>query len=113
VRDVMADLRQRNQVIVYSDHMNAYHVEMERVLNDGEKALAAPNGLLELAAKVCVLEYLAGRLMKNDEFVAMHRAVQKSVADLKASLFAQDSAKVKEALGKLKGPYSKMFIKFG
>ncbi len=28
VRDVMADLRRRNQVIVYSDHMNAYHAEM-------------------------------------------------------------------------------------
>ena len=121
VRDVMADLRRRNQVIVYSDHMNAYHAEMEHFLNDGEKALAAPNGLLELTAKVGVLEYLAGRLMseapadlaKNEEFVAMHKAVQKSVADLKASLFAQDSAKVKEAFGKLKQPYSKMFIKFG
>ncbi len=68
-----------------------------------------------------MLEYLAGRLMseapadlaKNEEFVAMHKAVQKSVADLKASLFAQDSAKVKEAFSKLKQPYSKMFIKFG
>ena len=34
-------------------------------------------------------------------------------ADLKASLFAQDSAKVKEAFSKLKQLYSKMFIKFG
>jgi len=121
VRDVMADLRRRNQVIVFSDHMNAYHAEMEHVLNEGEKLLAGPNGALELAAKVGTLEYLAGRvkseapanLLKNDEFVAMHKALEKSVADVKAALFAQDSAKVKETLGKLKQPYSKMFIKFG
>lgn len=121
VRDVMADLRRRNQVIVFSDHMNAYHAEMEHVLNEGEKLLAGPNGALELAAKVGTLEYLAGRvkseapanLLKSDEFVAMHKALEKSVADVKAALFAKDSAKVKETLGKLKQPYSKMFIKFG
>ena len=55
VRDVMADLRRRNQVIVFSDHMNAYHAEMEHVLNEGEKLLAGPNGALELAAKVGTL----------------------------------------------------------
>lgn len=121
VRDIMADLRRRNQVIVFSDHMNAYHAEMEHVLDDGEKMLAAPNGLLELTAKAGALDYLAGRLkseapaslQKNDEFIAMHKALEKSVADLKAALFAQESVKVKEAIGKLKQPYSKLFIKFG
>jgi len=121
VRDIMADMRRRNQVVVFSDHMNAYHAEMEHFLTDGEKALAAPNGMLELMAKAGALEYLAGRLkseasaslLKNEEFVGLLKAVEKSVADLKAALFAQDAAKVKEAIGKLKGPYSKMFIKFG
>ena len=121
VRDIMADMRRRNQVVVFSDHMNAYHAEMERFLNDGEKTIAAPNGMLELTAKAGALEYLAGRLkseapaglLTNEEFVGLLKAVEKSVADLKAALFAQDAAKVKEAIGKLKGPYSKMFIKFG
>ena len=36
-RDIMAQLRRRNQVVVYSDHMNAYHSEMEHVLIDGGK----------------------------------------------------------------------------
>ena len=31
-RDIMADLRRRNQVITCSDHMNACHAEMEHVL---------------------------------------------------------------------------------
>jgi len=121
VRDVMADMRRRNQIIVFSDHMNAYHAEMEQFLNDSEKTLAAPAGLLELTVKAGALDYLAGRLkseapaslQQNEDFAAMHKAVEKSVADLKAALFAQDAAKVKEAIGKLKGPYSKMFVKFG
>ena len=121
VRDIMADMRRRNQVVVFSDHMNAYHAEMEHFLNDGERTIAAPNGMLELTAKAGALEYLAGRLkseasaslLKNEEFVGLLKAVEKSVAELKAALFAQDAARVKEAIGKLKGPYSKMFIKFG
>ena len=120
-REVMADMRHRNQVIVYSDHMNAYHAQMEHVLIDGEKTLAGPNGMLQLTAQVGALEFLAARLkseapadyLKNDEFLGAYKAVDKSVADLKAALFSQDVAKVKEAISKIKGPYSKMFIKFG
>ena len=120
-REVMAEMRHRNQVIVYSDHMNAYHTQMEKVLIDGEKTLAEPNGLLQLTAQVGALEFLAARLrseapadyLKNDEFKALYKAVDTSVANLKAALFSQDVARVKEAIGKVKGPYSKMFIKFG
>lgn len=120
-REIMAEMRHRNGVIVYSDHMNAYHAQMERVLIDGPKTLAGPNGIQELTAQTGALELLAARLKseapadyaKNEEFNAMFAAVQKSVADLKAALFANDASKVKEALGKVKVPYSKMFIKFG
>jgi hypothetical protein len=35
------------------------------------------------------------------------------VAELKAALLAQDPVAVKAAIGKIKGPYSKMFLKFG
>ena len=120
-RDIMADMRHRNNVIVYSDHMNAYHAQMELVLNDGAKTLAGPNGVQELTAQTGALEFLAARLkteapaeyLKNDEFNAMFKAVEKSVADLKAALFTNDATKVKEALGKVKVPYSKMFLKFG
>jgi len=121
IRDIMADMRRRNQVVVYSDHMNAYHAEMEYFLSHGEEALSARNGMSELTAKAGALEYLSNRLkseapanlQQNDEFVASLKAVEKSVADLKAALFAQDSTKVKEAIGKLKQPYSRMFLKFG
>ncbi|GAB2877302.1 hypothetical protein GCM10027046_01450 [Uliginosibacterium flavum] len=120
-RDVMSEMRHRNNVIVYSDHMNAYHAQMELVLIDGPKTLAGPNGIQELTAQTGALEFLAARLKseapadyaKNDEFNTMLAAVQKSVADLKAALFTNDATKVKDALGKVKVPYSKMFIKFG
>lgn len=121
VRDILSDLRRRNQVVVFSDHMNAYHAEMEHFLDDGEKTLAGKNGLLELTAKAGALDYLAKRLkseapaslLKNEEFNGLLKAVEKSVADLRAALFAQDVAQVKEAIGNLKKPYSRMFIKFG
>ena len=120
-REVMAEMRHRNQIIVYSDHMNAYHAQMEKVLNEGGKTLTEPNGLLQLTGQVGVLEFLAARLKSeapadyrtNDEFNALYMAVDTSVANLKAALFAQDVARVKETIGKVKGPYSKMFIKFG
>ena len=120
-REVIAEIRHRNQIVVFSDHMNAYHAQMEKVLIDGAKTLAAPNGLMQLTAQVGALEYLAGKLkseapadyLKNDEFGASHKAVEQSVADLKAALLTQDVAQIKAALAKVKAPYSKMFIKFG
>lgn len=39
VRDILASLRQRNGVVVFSDHMNAYHSQMETVLGDGPALL--------------------------------------------------------------------------
>ena len=94
VRDIMADLRRRNQVVVFSDHMNAYHAEMEHLLDDGEKILAASNGLLELTARTGALAYLAQRLKQeapaslkqNEEFTALlkHDSVlmEETIADL-------------------------------
>jgi hypothetical protein len=120
-RDIMAEVRRRNQVIVYSDHMNAYHAEMELVINDGSKVLAQPNGIPQLTATAGALGYLAGRLTteapekyaKNEEFVSLAKAVQKSVSDLQAALFAQDAPAAKAAIQKLKAPYGKLFLKFG
>ena len=40
-------------------------------------------------------------------------AVNSATLDLQNALLAQDMAAVKEAMGKLKGPYSKLFAKFG
>jgi hypothetical protein len=119
VRDLLATLRQRNQVVVFSDHMNAYHAQMEHVLTAGPGLLTG--NLTELAMEVGALDHLAARLASqadaglraNPEFAALLKAVQQSVADLRSAVKAQDAAAAKAALGKLKGPYSKLFAKFG
>jgi len=121
VREETAALRHRNQVIVYSDHMNAYHAQMELVLNDGLKILAEPNGLSRLTAQVGVLEYLASTLgteapadyAANEEFIGMYKAVKKSATDLAEALVSQNTEKIKDTVGRIKVPYSKMFVKFG
>lgn len=121
VRDLLSALRQRNQVVIYSDHMNAYHAEMEGVLLHGPKLLEESQGLLKLTARVGVLEYLGRRLSteapaayrKNAEFTGLVKAVEKSVADLQAALLAGDTKAAQQAIGRIKVPYSKLFLKFG
>jgi len=121
IRTVTAELRQRSQVLIYSDQIHAYHLQMEHVLIDGKAMLEQPKGLLLLTAQAGALGYLAQRLASqapanlagNAEFAALVAAVGASVGALEAALLAQDMAAVKDAMAKLKAPYSKLFAKFG
>lgn len=121
VRDVTADMRLRNHVVVFSDHMNAYHAQMEVVLIHGADTLAQPKGMLLLTAQAGALSYLAKQLgaqapaanKQNAEFGSLLKAVEASVGNVEAALLNQNETAVKEAIGKLKGPYSKLFAKFG
>lgn len=121
VRDLLSELRRQNQVIVYSDHMNAYHAQMEHLLEEGPKWLKAGDGMPRLAAQAGVLSYLAGRLASeapaaaqaSPEFKELLGAVTRSVEALNAAVAAGDKAQVEKALGQVKAPYSKLFIKFG
>jgi len=121
VREVMADMRQRNNVVIFSDHMNAYHAQMEVIMIHGNDTLAQPKGMLMLTAQTGALSYLvkqlglqaSATLNKNAEFTSLLAAVNQSVASLEAAVLNQDTTAVKEAMGKLKGPYSKLFAKFG
>ncbi len=121
VRDITAEMRQRNQVVVFSDHMNAYHSQMETMMSQGHTALSQPKGLLHMTAQTGALSYLAKQLglqasenlSKNPEFTSLMNAVNQSVSQLEAAVLNQDVAATKEAISKLKGPYSKLFAKFG
>lgn len=120
-RDMMAALRQRNGIIVFSDHMNAYHAEMEHLLIEGPKQLAGPQGIALLTAQAGVLEYLAKQLraqapaalVQNAEFGALLKDVEASVQNVMKAALSQDAAALKDAMGKVKAPYSKLFLKFG
>lgn len=52
-------------------------------------------------------------LAKDPEFEGLVKPVMKAVADLQAALLTQDAQRVKDAMGKVKQPYSKFFLKFG
>lgn len=120
-RDLMAELRKRNDVIVFSDHMNAYHAEMEHVLDDGAKAGAAALDPMLLMARIGALGYLVERLrsdapaalMREPEFVTHLQAVEASVTALRNAVLAGDATAVRETIAKLKGPYSRLFLKYG
>lgn len=120
-RDLIAELRRRNGTIVFSDHMNAYHAEMEHLLEQGPALTTAPQGVLTLMERVGVLGYLAARLrsqapktlMNDAEFGTALQALEASVAALRQAVIGQDATVVRDALGKLKTPYSRMFLKFG
>ena len=120
-RDLMTELRRRNGVVVYSDHMNAYHAEMEHVLRQGPTLVDAPRGMLQLMAQVGTLDWLARRLRSEAppalaggaRFAASLKALEESVAALRAAVLSEEAAAVRAALGQLKGPYSKLFLEFG
>lgn len=121
VRDLLSELRRQNQVIVYSDHMNAYHAQMEHLLDEGPKWLKADDGLQKLAAQAGVLNYLAGLLaseapasaQSSAEFKELLGAVTRSVAALNTAVAAGDKTLIEKAIGQVKAPYSKLFVKFG
>ena len=120
-RDIMSELRRRNQVVVFSDHMNTYHEVMEHVMVDGADTLTKPQGMQRLTMQAGALRHTADRLRtlapealtQNPEFMALLQAVQQSVTQLEEAVLAQDSTAAKAAIGKLTGPYSKLFAKFG
>ena len=68
-----------------------------------------------------VLDYLATRLAKeastklakDDELAGLVKAIERSIIDLRAALLTQDAVRIRAAIGKLKQPDSKLFVKFG
>jgi hypothetical protein len=121
VRDLLGELRRRNGVVAWSDHVNAYHAEMEKVLLDGPKLLDGTGGITALALQAGALEHLARRL--DTEAPATLRAqpgfgeallaVQASVDMLRSALLAQDAAAIRRAIAPLKPPFSRLFLRFG
>ena len=120
-RDIMAEMRHRNNVVVFSDHMNAYHSEMEKLLIDGPKIMTKAHGMHLLSAQAGVLAYLSKRLTSeapanlngNAEFRKLVIAVDLSIAALQAALLTDNFDAVKDAMSKVKKPYSQLFLKFG
>lgn len=122
IRDALGELRTRNHVVDFSDHVNAYHKQMEHLLSAGHTAESldakALNGVRET---VGVLAYLAdqigahasARLAGKAQFKTLLAGLKKSVADLRVALDSADTAAVAEAIQALKPAYAKLFVTFG
>ncbi|MFM7445641.1 MAG: hypothetical protein ACKO2N_17320 [Tabrizicola sp.] len=120
VREAFSALHARNGVETFSDRMNAYHAEMEQIigLDLATMDAAAKQTVLEHAA---VLAYLAKDVLSappanaagDADYAALSGAMQASVDQLLTAARAGDDAAIRAAVGGLKVPYSKFFLKFG
>lgn len=120
IREALGSLHARNHVETFSDRMNAYHAEMEMILEMDMTRLdvAARQSLLEHSA---VLAYLAADVLAappaaanaNPEFMPLATGLQTSVDQFVAAARGDDYAALLTAVGALKVPYSKLFLKFG
>jgi hypothetical protein len=120
IRDEIGALRQRNGLITFSDRMNAYHEKMEVVLGRQNSPLdAAMLGTLREEAAVLnylvetISQHVPADLKTNSDFAAALDGLRKSVLDLVDAARGGDPAAAKKALQALKGPYSRMFLRFG
>ena len=119
IRDEIGALRARNGVTSFSDRMNAYHEQMEKILLDGYDGFS-PAGLARLRDDSAVLAYLADTLNSAKASVPPDAALDAaigsivaSVKNLRGALLQGDLARIREAVPALKGPYSKAFLRFG
>lgn len=118
IRDAIGALRARNGVVTFSDHMNAYHEQMEKVLL-GSYDGYSPAGLTALRDDLAVLAYLADAL-KTARPAAEAPAIDEAIAPVLASVEAVrqalaggDTAAIRNAVKALKPPYSRLFLRFG
>jgi hypothetical protein len=119
IRDLIGDMRQRNGIITFSDRMNTYHEQMERVV-EGRYSTDA-NGLAKLREDVAVLAFVAEEVERyRPADLDQDQAFKQGLADMKASIVALqaavragDTARLDGLRKALKPPYSRLFAKYG
>ena len=118
IRDELAALRRRNGVIVFSDHMNAYHEQMEKVLLGKYDDFSA-GGVMALRGDVAVLAYLLQEIVANPpadrdaNYGPALDAVRKSVQALNEAAAKGEADAIKAAIKTLKQPYARLFLSYG
>jgi hypothetical protein len=120
IRDLLGDLRSRNGIVTFSDRTNAYHQAMEHTLMKPYGGCDA-KGLGELREDASALAYLFRQLETHapvyftgeNEFSQTLSGVKVSVENLLSAARSADPVAVRQAVQKLKQPYSALFLKFG
>jgi hypothetical protein len=114
IRDEIADLRLRNGTQTFSDRLNAYHAQMEKVLAVNPASLAGA----ELAAfrdEVAILDYLSRDVSRRfpPKAGALVSALRHATQELHAAVAAADPARTALALKAIKPAYARLFVPFG
>jgi hypothetical protein len=119
IRDELGRLRARNGVVVFSDHVNAYHEAMEHVLTAAYGGLDAA-GIEALRDDAAVLVHLARRMGEARPagadpaaFEQLFAPVRASAEALLAAARARDREAILRARAALKPPFSRLFLRFG
>jgi len=122
IRDALADLRKRNSVIVFSDHINNYHEVMEGLLVAGyspdkidEKAVR------EIQRQSAVLDYLAEAIKENapadyrenQQYNQLEKGLLESLESLNNAIEGKDPSAISNSINMLKPAYAKLFVNFG
>ena len=122
IRDELTDLRKRNSVIVFSDHINNYHEVMEGVLEEGYTPDKIDSqAMAQLHGQFAILQYLAAAIKKNapikyrenEQYQQLEAGLFGSLEDLNNALESKDPAAISKAINMLKPAYAKLFVNFG
>lgn len=122
VRDALGDLHSRNGIQTYTDRVNAYHAQMEMMLQ--RDYAGENNGLARLREDAAVLAYLSGALGAHEpaeadhlvdgaKFLLLHRQLAGSVDAVLAAVDTGNFDAAMAALAALKPTFAKFFVNFG
>jgi hypothetical protein len=122
IRNEFTELRRKNHVVVFSDHVNTYHEVMEHLLLAGyspEKLDAA--ALNSIREQLGVLEFLAKEIKvnapqeyrSNEAYQKLENGLFASIKSLREALDNNATEEIIKAIQNLKPPYSKLFLNFG
>ena len=119
IREQIGQLHERNNIIGFSDRMNAYHAMMERILGTDYSGAGA-EGMAVLREDAAVLSYLADNIAAHPApeapdaaYAPLLEGMMTSVMALREAARVGDAAAAKQAVNALKPSYSKFFLMFG
>lgn len=122
IRDELSDLRRRNSVIIFSDHINNYHAVMEKLFEPKYKPENLDDKTIShIRMQQGKLNYLAEAITRNapeayqqdQKYQKLQKVLMNSLDQLDAALTANDPEKIAGAIKGLKPAYAKLFVNFG
>lgn len=122
IRDELTDLRRRNSVIVFSDHINNYHEIMEGLILGGYTPdKINKQTITVIQGQAVLLSYLAEKIkensptkyQQNEQYQKLEKGLFDSLAALNKALKNNNPEAISKSIRMLKPAYAKLFVNFG